>query len=145
MKQDEQGNLTLLAILVLVGLSVLGASMGWMQVRGIDIAAEWLNRPLYARQSLAALVEFGKRVAQDQFSAECTLPAAADFRLEIPAWGTVSGLFSPPTTEGIFPLTITASQGNQSQQRSCRALCAPRYAGLPAEQGGNFAIRIACP
>ncbi|MBF0463062.1 MAG: hypothetical protein HQL87_16960 [Magnetococcales bacterium] len=140
----NQGSLTLIALLILVGLAVLGSAMGWMQLRGIDITTEWLNKPTFAQRSLDKLLELGRRVAQNQLHEQCSLPAAPDYQLNLPGWGSIAGTFLPPTTDGQFPFLLTGTQGNNSQQMACRAVCSPCYGAL-CQTSTTLLIRIACP
>ncbi|MEO5340946.1 MAG: hypothetical protein H7837_10615 [Magnetococcus sp. MYC-9] len=134
----SQGSLTITALLVLVGVAVLGVSMGWMQLRSIDTASEWLNQPTFARRSMTRLLELGQRVVLDRFDERCLLPAAADFQLELLPWGSVSASFHPPASaSGPFPVTLTAVQGEATRQLACQVNCALCYEWLTPGQCGT--------
>lgn len=149
----EQGSLTLMALLVLVALAVLGGSMGWVNLRSIDLATEWLNQPTFAYRPMGALLVLGQRVARDQMGKECALPPTPHFRLEMrPQWGEVEGTFHPMEANGARPVTITGRQGDRSQTLSCRIYCSancPTGGEIPEqckiESNRGFIPYMTCP
>ncbi len=147
----ERGSLTMMGILVLVGLAVLGGAMGWMQLRGTELASTWLNQPTVAYRPMGKLLALGQRLARNQLDELCNLPANPDFTLSIPQWGEVEALFSPRTPDGAQPVILTGRQGNQVEQSHCRIFCPPYcLVGLTTEQcgvrlDGGFNIYMSCP
>ncbi|MEO5363916.1 MAG: hypothetical protein H7838_09880 [Magnetococcus sp. DMHC-8] len=137
---SERGSLTLLAILLLVGLAVLGGSMGWLHLRGIDIAAEWLNPATLVPRSPGKLLDLGQRLAQNRVDGQCALPASPDYRLSVPNWGTVEARFQA-TADGTTPVTITATQGCAIWSQLCRITC---MACTGWEGCGTATIHVIC-
>lgn len=124
-----RGSLVIMAVIVLVGVALLGAALGWMQIRGSDIAWELTRAPPLSERPLGRLMDGGLhevRTAQDlAFGAVCERPA--DVVRTVPGWGDVQIAFLAQQDDR-YRLDVVVRRGSESQTLSCQLICSPGVA-----------------
>lgn len=125
--RGAQGNIAILAVIVLTCVSVLGVSMGWMHSRGSDIFVE-----LSRQRPIATLVEGGVQEALDKFgdlSESCEVPEDFVGDLSGFGWFAVRYVISPEDPFQVIA-TVTAVQGDEIQHAPPQPVNCPGSGGL---------------